>query len=248
MFETSLFLDSQNAQGLSSNFAVHYYPPIELDITKTYELALISAEIWYSWHNVNKTNNKFRYSPDNGTSWIDLTIPPGAYNIEDIGAEIKRLIKSKGHDPDNVTLTANYNTLKSRISLAGNYQVDLRDDKSAGNLRRLLGFTSQLLSQDGDHDGENPVDITSVNSVHIGCSLVSSAYVNGASSNVIQSFSPSVPPGYLMTIQPRYPIYLPITKQSEISALSIRIADQSGKEIDLNGERVTMHLSLREKK
>ena len=42
--------------------------------------------------------------------------PPGAYNIVDINAEIKRLVKAKGHDPDNISITPNYNTLKKAES------------------------------------------------------------------------------------------------------------------------------------
>ena len=50
-FQT-LFLGSTSASGVSSNFTVYFNPPIELGVTKTYELALISANIWYSWHNI----------------------------------------------------------------------------------------------------------------------------------------------------------------------------------------------------
>ena len=51
-FQTTLFLNSSSASGVSSNFTVYFNPPIELVVTKTCELALISANIWYSWHNI----------------------------------------------------------------------------------------------------------------------------------------------------------------------------------------------------
>ena len=100
-FQTTLFLDSSSASEVSSNFTAYFNPPIQLGVTKTYELALISVNIWYSWHNITAKNNKFRYSPD-GSVWVNLAVPPGAYNIVAINAEIKRLVKAKGHDPDNV--------------------------------------------------------------------------------------------------------------------------------------------------
>ena len=56
--QTTLFLDSSSASGVSSNFTVYFNPLIELGVTKTYELALISANIWYSWHNTTTKNNK----------------------------------------------------------------------------------------------------------------------------------------------------------------------------------------------
>ena len=70
---------------------------------------------------------------------VDLAVPQGAYNTVDINAEIKRLVKAKGHDPEN-SITPNCNTLKSQITFAGNYKVDLRDKSSSGNLRTVLGF------------------------------------------------------------------------------------------------------------
>ncbi len=245
-FETTLVLDSSTASGISSNFTVYFNPPIELDTTKTYELALISANIWYSWHNIHKRNNKFRYSPNNGSTWVDIRLPSGAYNIIDINAGLKRLIEAKGHKPDNISIEPDYNTLKSRIVLAENYQVDFQDKNSAGNLRSILGFDSELLDKDGSHDSDNIVDITPINSVSIRCSLINSSYINGSLTNIIHSFSPTSPPGYLMNIQPRNLIYLPITKQSQISELSIRITDQRGEEINLNGERTSFYISLKE--
>ncbi len=247
-FETTLVLDSSTASGIASNFTVYFNPPIELDNTKTYELALISANIWYSWHNIHEKNNKFRYSPDNGSNWVDVVLPNGAYNIIDINAGIKRLIEAKGYKPDNINIEPDYNTLKSRIVLAENYKVDFQDKNSAGNLRSILGFDSKLLDKNGSHDSDKPVDITPINSVSIRCSLINSSYINGSLTNIIHSFSPTSPPGYLMNIQPRNLIYLPITKQSQISELSIRITDQSGKEIDLDGERTSFYISLKEQK
>ena len=246
-FQTTLFLSSEAASGSSSNFTVYYNPPIELDAAKTYELALISANIWRSWHNITPKNNKFRYSPSgDGSAWVDLTIRPGAYNITDINAVLKRLIKSKGHDPDSISLTPDYSTQRSIITLANNYKVDLRDERSSNNLRSLLGFNSKLLSGNGDHDGDALVDITSINSVIIRCSLVNGSYINGSQTDIIHSFSPDKPPGFLLDIQPRYPIYLPIDSRSDISRLTIKVTDQTGREIDLHGERTTLYISLRE--
>lgn len=127
-FQTTLFLESESSNsGTSSNFTVYYNPPIELDVNKTHELALISADRWYSWHNVSTSNNKFRYSDNGGTTWYDLTLTSGADNVVDINVEIKRLIKANGDEPDSVTIAPNYNTLKGRITLANGYQVDCTD-------------------------------------------------------------------------------------------------------------------------
>ena len=69
VFQTTLVLDSSTAaygKPAPLNFTVIFDPPIELDPDKTHKLALISANIWYSWHNISAGNNKFRYSADGG--------------------------------------------------------------------------------------------------------------------------------------------------------------------------------------
>ena len=79
-------------------------------------MALISSQIWYSWHNITSLNNNFYYSTDESGSKF-FEIPPGSSNTEDLNDEIKYLIREKGDDENSVTLTPNYNTLKSRIKL-----------------------------------------------------------------------------------------------------------------------------------
>ena len=126
--------------------------------------------------------------------------------------------------------------------------MDLRDGNKSGNLRSVLGFNSKILSKNGDDDSDRPVNITDINSVTIRCNLIDSSYINGSLTDIVHSFSPTVPPGYLMNVQPRNLISLPINKQSMISQMTIRITDQSGNEINLNGERATFYIGLREQK
>ena len=70
-------------------------------------------------------------------------------------------------------------------------------------------------------------------------SLVQSAYENGTISDVIYSFSPNVPPGYQIEIRPNSINYLPISIASSVAVIRMRITDQNGIEIPLNGETIT---------
>ena len=136
-FQTTLFLASEAATGSSSNFTVCYNPPIELDAAKTYELALISANIWRSWHNITPKNNKFRYSPSgDGSAWVDLSIPPGAYNITDINVELR----PAGSDPELVCQKNSF--LKVSVSLGG-FGPSVAHGKHSVR-RRCAGITCHL--------------------------------------------------------------------------------------------------------
>ena len=116
MTSIPLFFDSRKSQKTSENFVTSFNPPLQLNIKKSYKMALISSQIWYSWHNITSLNNNFYYSTGKSGSKF-FEIPPGSYNTEDLNDEIKYLIREKGDDENSITLTPNYNILKSRIEL-----------------------------------------------------------------------------------------------------------------------------------
>jgi hypothetical protein len=234
--QTQIFLDSRQAGGSSENFTVNFESPLQLDSNKQYEIGLVSANIWYSWFNVNSSNNKFRYH--NGSNWVDVAIPPGAYNVDDIASAIKSVVNG-----DYIIIRPNFNTLKCEIDLKSPYKIDFTIPNS---IRSILGFESQILSQSGKHAGANRVNITEVNSILIRCSIVTDSYINGTSADCICSFSPDVPPGHLIHINPFQTLYTPINCTYSISQISMRVTDETGKEVDLNGERVTYLLHIRQ--
>ena len=132
MTSIPLFFDSRKGQGTSENFVTSFNPPLQLDIKKSYEIALISSQIWYSWHNITSLNNNFYYTAGENVSKF-FEIPPGSYNTEDLNDEIKNIIKQKGDDENSITLTPNYNTLKSRIELKNSTDTDSDTEKQLHN-------------------------------------------------------------------------------------------------------------------
>lgn len=254
-FKRTLYLNSKKAiGGKSENFSVYYNPPIKLDYNKQYEIGLDSCYLWYSWYNISAAlgNNIFKYH--NGTAWSSITIPDGSYNIDDLNSTIKELIDKSEKTLDeedvtkkasaNITMKANYNTLKVEITLKNGYQIDFTDD--VGRIRLLLGFDEKKLKKNGVYVGENPVNITNVSTVYIHCSLVDSAYENSTSSGVIYAFSPNVPPGYQIQIQPYSINWLPLQGINNIPKIQMRITNQDGVEVELNNETVTYTLRIRE--
>src|SRR5664279_1604271 len=147
--QTQIFLDSRQALGSSQNFTVYFESALQLDREKQYEIGLVSADIWHSWFNVNSSNNKFRYH--NGSKWIDVTIPSGAYNLDDISNEIKSIVND-----DSIIIRPNFNTLKCEIEIKSPYQIDFTIDNS---IRSILGFDRILLNNPGKHEGEYGVNI-----------------------------------------------------------------------------------------
>ena len=60
---------------------------------KSYEIALVNLETYYSFPNITTENNHFSYSPDRGEVWYHVLIPEGSYDIEDINEFIQQKMK-----------------------------------------------------------------------------------------------------------------------------------------------------------
>ena len=74
-----------------------FKPPIQLDKKKDYEIALINLETYFSFPNIDRSNNYFTYTLGPTTPWFDIIIPEGSYQVEDIIEFIHRQMRKNGH-------------------------------------------------------------------------------------------------------------------------------------------------------
>ena len=101
--------------GNQSSFNTLFNPKIELDRNKVYEIALVNLETYYSFPNIDNTNNTFVYSHDQGVTWTKIKIPTGSYEIDDLNNTIRFEMEKAGHydevnnDP-YISISANSNT------------------------------------------------------------------------------------------------------------------------------------------
>jgi hypothetical protein len=224
-----------------------FNPLIQLNKTKKWEIALVNLETYYSFPNIDSTNNNFRYSPDNGTTWGNIDLPTGSHEIDDINNYIQRIMKENGHynSADNtyyVSVEPNNNTLKCVVNIeSSTYKVDFT---SANSIRTVLGFNSQIYSN-GYHESENIVNILNISSLRVTCDIIGSSYINGGTDNIIYSFFPKVGPGFKVIEEPLHMIYLPVTLNT-ISSLEVKLIDQNGKLIDLRGEDLAIRFHIRQ--
>ena len=209
-------------------------------------MALVNLETYYSIPNVSDENNIFKYSANGGADWTTITIPTGSYDIEDINDYIQKKMKSSDHwDEANeeyyVSNLPNPNTMKSILNIEQNYQVTFEHQNS---LKNLLGFNAKVYS--ASQESERVVDILSINSILVNVDIISGSFVNGVVQPTIYSFFPNVSPGHKIVENPKNLIYLPITTHV-IHSLRITLEDQTGKQLNLRGENITIRLHIREK-
>ena len=231
----------------STKFITRFYPLIQLDPKKNWEMALVSLETYNSIPNIDSKNNNFRYSPDNGTTYYNIDIPTGSYEITDINDYIQRIMKENGHyDSANntyyISIQPNSNTLKSVLDINNvSYKVDFTTPNS---IRSVLGFNSQIYS-DGYNESENIVNILNISSIRVTNDIINSSYVNSTTDNVIYSFFPNVPPGFKIVQEPHNLIYLPVTLNT-ISHMETKLVDQNGQLINLRDEELSIRFHIRE--
>jgi hypothetical protein len=256
--------NSSSAVGTSDNFTVTFNHPIkqsESSEEKQYylEISLVHVAVWYSWHNISSefNNNVFKYS-HNGVDWQTVTLSNGIYSISDINSHLQDIMLQNGHYEENngqytyplaFIADTNVNRVKVYVKPSSNYELDLQD--ANGNFRNLLGFDSQIISDEGYSIAENNPDITNgLSTLDVHCSLVSgeSAFSNGSSGDILYSFSPNAgeSPGSHISREPARPIALSCNTNN-ITNINMRITDQNENRISFNGEHVTYLLRIQEK-
>jgi len=223
-----------------TKFTTKFNPHIQLKKNKRYEIALVNLETYYSFPNITAENCHFTYSPDSGTTWFHILIPEGSYDIEDINNYIQQKMRQNEHE-NNITLSANTNTLKAVLILENNYQVDFRTVNSIGS---VLGFNHDVYANDYQ-ESENPVNILSINSILVNIDMITGSYVNGRTNPTIYSFFPGVSPGYKIIETPANLVYLPITLD-RIYSMETTLTDQNGTLLNLRGENVSIRFHVRE--
>ena len=122
-----------------TKFNTRFNPAIQLDKDRQYEIALVDLQTYYSFPNVDASNNYLRYSPDAGVTWFEIYIPEGSYGLNDINDTMQQMMRQNGHyDSANeeyyITISANTNTLKAILILENDYQVDFRNPNSISKL------------------------------------------------------------------------------------------------------------------
>ena len=225
-------------------FKTRFNPLLQLDRDKNYKIALVNLETNNLFPNIDKSNNVFVYSPDNGNSWGKKRIPEGSYEIDDINNTIHHEMEKRGHhNPINedyyINTSANSNTLKSFLILEKDYQVYFNHQNS---IAKVLGFNDAKYTG-GFHESENVVNILSINSILVNIDIISGSY--GTTRNTIYSFFMKVSPVYKIIKSPVNLVYLPVTLDT-IGSLQVSITDQDDHLLNLRNNKLKIRFHIRE--
>ena len=226
--------------GSSSDYTIHFDKPIELKGDK-WEVGLISAEVPNTFYNISAAlgNNKLYY--DDGTLQT-LTIPDGIYEVDTLNTFIQG---GDGVNSTDISFDADVTRLRVKLTLANGFKVYFTQPDT---FRTILGFDSVDYTTDGVYYAANKPDVTNGNDhFYIVCDLVNSTYsrLGGKARNILYGFTFTVGAGSAQVIVPSEHVHLKCAR-SFFNTINVKIVNQDGNVVDLNGERVIVNLKLKE--
>ena len=222
--------------------------PINLNPERHYRAGLRYFSVYNFIVNITDKNNVFRYSHNSGTNWNSIKLPQGAFEIQQIDEEIKRLMRVKNHyDSTNnsyyINIIAKQGINKIAIDINNsNYRVDRNISNS---VTKFFGFNNNTtpLTQ-GYHIAENQAEITDVFTIDLKCNIIDGGYVRGEKRQIIYDIpSFTVPIGAKIIEQPQIINYFPLNT-TLIKEITIEMLDQDGNPLIIPGERKFASLKI----
>ena len=176
-----------------------------------------------------------------------IAIAPGAYEIESLNNEIKRIINDEGYYNELTypfKIKPNFSTLGSiiEISTQGPVITFVPDD----SIRELLGFNKITIFEEYNLS-PNPVDILSFDNIFLECDIAQGMIFKGKRSGIIFNYTMDVNPGYKYIEKFRGGVlYYMMELKDIISSICFKLKKENGNLVSFNGQSVTFRLSIKE--
>ena len=225
----------------------HLYQSLQTN-KKQFKIAITFLTGYNGIFNITNLNNKFYFKKSfNDGEFTQNTIPPGAYEIESLNNEIRRIIINKGYYSENnypFTIKPNFSTLGSiiEISQTGPIISFAVED----SIRNLLGFDETILYNEYNLS-PNPVDILSFDYIFIECDIAQGMIYKGRRKGIIHNWTMTVDPGYKYV--ERFAggmTWYMMETEDFVSSISCKLKNENGDLVSFNGQGITFRLSIKE--
>ena len=226
----------------------HLSQPLQTN-NKQFKIVITFLSAYNGIFNVTNSNNKFYFSKSitDVDHYIMITIPPGAYEIESLNDEIKRIIIDDEHFTEEnypFKIKPNFSTLGSIVEISNEESaISFRPDDSIGS---LLGFNKRTI-YDEYNLSDNPIDILSFDNIFIETNIAQGMIFKGNRSGIIFNFTMDVNPGYkyIHKFHGGTQWYMMESKDI-ISSICFKLKNENGNLVSFNGQNVNFRLSIKE--
>ena len=226
----------------------HLSQPLQTN-NKQFKIAVTFLTGYNGIFNITNSNNKFYFikSITDEDGYIIVTIAPGAYEIESLNNEIKRIIIDEEHYTEAnypFSIKPNFSTLGSIIEISTQGPViTLIPDDSIGD---LLGFNKTTIFEEYILS-PNPVDLLSFDNIFLECNIAQGMIFKGKRSGIIHNFTMDVDPGYKYIEKFRGGVQWYMMEPKDIiSSICFKLKNENDQIVSFNGQSITFRLSVKE--
>ena len=225
----------------------HLFQPLQTNY-KQFKIAVTFLSGYKGIFNVTNRNNKFYFKKNLiDEEFIQIRIPEGAYEIESLDNEIKRILIDKEYYTETnypFSIKPNFSTLGSIIEIKPQGPIiGFVFDNSIGN---LLGFRETILWEQYNIS-PNPVDILSFDNIFIEGDIAQGMIFEGKRTSIIHNFTMDVDPGYKYIEKFRGGVlWYMIESKDIISSINFELKNENRNLVSFNGQSVTFRLSIKE--
>ena len=208
--------------------------------TRDCEIAVVGLSTYYSYPNIDNTNNIISITGPSDTTII--LYDKGCYEVSNLNDRITKEYKwEKGKEA--VIIKADPITLRTHLIIKKGWKVNFPEENSIAN---VLGFETKDYVGPKEFIGEKICNILKVNNILVQCDVIAGSSINGRPAPVIFNYSPDVEAGSKIVAEPVTPIYLPVTLDS-IQEFTVWVTDQDNVLLDLQGEDLIITFHIRGK-
>ena len=225
----------------------HLFQPLQTN-NKQFKVAITFLTGYNGIFNVTNSNNKFYFFKSiTDDDYISITIPPGAYELENLNNEIKRIIIDDGHYNENdypFTIKPNFSTLGSIIEISSQGPIiTFVPNDSIGD---LLGFDKITIFEEYNLS-PNPVDILSFDNIFIETDVAKGMIFKGKRTGIVHNFTLDVDQGYKYIEKFHGGIqWYMLESKDIISSICFKLKNENEDLVSFNGQSVNFRLSIKE--
>ena len=224
----------------------HSFQPIQTK-NKQFKIAVTFLIGYNGIFNVTNENNRFYFlkSVTAEDGYIQITILPGAYEIEALDKELKRNIVDGEHYTEAnhpFTIKPNFSTLGSLIEISTQGPViTFPPDDSIGD---ILGFDETTIFEEYNLS-PNPLDIISFDNIFIETDIAKGMIFKGKRSGIIHNWSMNINPGFKFVKK----IFVGVTwymmeRKDIVSSNCFKSKIEINQLVSFNGQSITFRLSI----
>ena len=225
----------------------HLFQPLQTN-NKQFKVGITFLSGYNGIFNVTNRNNKFYFKKNLiDEDFNQIRIPEGAYEIESLNDEIKRIIIDKEFytiESYPFKIKPNFSTLGSIAEIKPQGPIiGFVFDDSIGS---LLGFNETILYEEYNLS-PNPVDILSFDNIFLETDIAQGMIFKRRRSGIIHNFTMDVDPGYKYIEKFRGGVqWYMMNTRDFISSINFKLKNENDNFVSFNGQSITFRLSIKE--